>query len=475
MRNWFGNYLYFSKATLCVRGLVFSHGFVSRAVSSILITYLTLHILKNYQTAAVLINLLSGGASILVIFLAYLSHKIGQFRMIAFTSFAYTLALALLWVSARFIRSGADAVDNFFYWAAVLIAIGEAGRAAVISKFLDDQYISEQRQRDHQYTNEEEKRFQSRQDALWSHPWFFGAVATLFIPGEAEWETVFLISMIAMGVCYLLFYYGKFYYSVSSSVETGPRGKFGVTPKENGHPYTKMLALSSAFVVYSLVEATGSTFFFEQTIYLNDKVGNFTIPVVYLTVLQSFSKVIISYLWGLLLPKQRRNVTLVKIGCGLVLSVLCCAFAWQIEIRRKTKIMMEVDVDDYDNEGISMSILWLLPQFSLLGLMRGLAEDGLVEFFSEQVVDDDKEVMLRYYGPYAFDFVLGIGTLLTAVSILGFRRTWLDQNIYRNRLDKYYKGLVFLGVANLGYYLCVAHYFYEKHKSENSAEEINDR
>ncbi|PRQ37675.1 putative proton-dependent oligopeptide transporter family, major facilitator superfamily [Rosa chinensis] len=344
---------------------------------------------------------------------------------------------------------------------------------AVIPKFLDDQYTSEQRERDHEYTIEEEERFQSRKDALWSHPWFFGAVAALFIPGEAHWKTVFLISMIAMGVCFLLFWFGKSFYSVSSSVETAPRGKFGVTQKENGHRYAEMLAMSFAFIAYSLVEATGSTFFFEQTTFLDDHVGKFTVPVVYLTVLQSFSKFIIPHLWGLLIPKQRRSVALVKIGCGLVLSVLCCVIAWRIEIRRSSKIKVEVDLED-NKPIISMSILWLLPQFSLLGLMRGLAEDGLVEFFAEQVVDDDKQVVLRYYGPHVFSFVLGIGTLLTAVSILGFRRTWLDDDIYKNRLDKYYRGLVFLGVANLGYYLCIALYFYKKQGSQISAEETND-
>lgn len=199
---------------------------------------------------------------------------------------------------------------------------------------------------------------------------------------------------------------------------------------------------------------------------MKDKIGNFKIPILYFSVLRSFSTFISSYLYWKLIGKKWKHATLIRIGCGLVCSVLCCAVAWQVERHRK----------DEDSR-ISMSVLWLIPQFSLLGIMRGLAKEGLVEFFADRVVETDGKLMARYYGCHASDFVFGIGSLMTAVSILVLRHTWLDDNICRNRLDKCYRGLTFLGLASLCYYLLVASYFYkkDKHSPSSAADENEER
>ncbi|KAK9943805.1 hypothetical protein M0R45_009401 [Rubus argutus] len=274
--NWFGNYLFFSKATLCIRGLVLGHSLAYYAVFSILIVYLTEQIwaTPNFEIAAAIINVLQGITNIMVIALAYISYTcLGPFKVIV-----YTTALYILYVSSFFCSK--------------------------------------------------------------------------------------------------------------------------------------------------------------------------------------------------LIRKNWKHATLVRIGCGLVCSVLCCAVAWQVELRRSHKIKTEVKDN---NSIISMSVLWLIPQFSLLGVMRGIAVEGLVEFFADRVVEEDGKLMAMYYGCHASDFVFGIAALLTAVSILVLRHTWLDENAYRYRLDKYYRGLTFLGFANLCYYLLVASYLYKKDKhSLSSAADKNE-
>ncbi|KAM5568921.1 protein NRT1/ PTR FAMILY 5.10-like [Rosa sericea] len=524
MRKWIGNYFYFSKATLCIRGLVLSHSFVNHVVISVLITYLTVEIWKpsndNYQLAAVAINMLDGVSSIMVCVLAFISNRVGPFKVIASTNAAYILGLVLLWSSSNYAGPKANASDKVFYGAGLLLALGEAGRPAALGKFLEDQYLSEadhkiklpetksieeedhistrnEEQEDHISTRKEEddkqkrveedkqKRGETRQTALWSHPWFIGAAAPLALVNRS-WQTQLLLSMIAVGVSYLLFWYGVFAYSRNIrnesndlAVEDAPRDpglcqaikslsppektpslKFWLKPNSRKRYYKEMIVMCLAFIVYSLVEATGSTFFFNQMSLLNYHIGNFELPIIYFVILQSLSSSVISFLWRLLVPNQSKRATLVRIGCGLVCSVLCMVAAWQVEIRRKIKINTEYIGKPKPDE-ISMSILWLIPQFSLLGFMRGLAADGLIEFFADRV-DDNGKRKARYYGSYASELVLGIGTLLTAVSIFGFRRTWLVNDIYKNRLDKYYRGLVFIGVANLCYYFCVAVYFYTK-------------
>ncbi|XP_061993414.1 uncharacterized protein LOC133711282 [Rosa rugosa] len=498
------------------QGLVLSHSFVNHVVMSVLITYLTFVIWSrsndNYQLAAIAINVLDGVSSIMVCVLVHISYKVGPFKVIATTNAAYILGLVLLWSSSKYVGSESNASDKIFYGAGLLLALGEAGRPAALGKFLEDQYLSEadhknklpetristdREEQNHISTRKEEqedpssisreedkqkrKRVETRQAALWSHPWFIGAAAPLALVNRS-WPTQLLLSMIAVGVSYLLFWYGVFEYSRNIRNESNdPAGRdSGLCPaikslspseetaswKSRLKPISRkqLLVMCLAFIVYSLVKATGNTFFFDQMNLLNYHIGNFEVPIIYFVILESLSSSVISFLWRLLVPNQSKSATLVRIGCGLVCSVLCMVAAWQVEIRRKIKINTEYSqyTGDPDQMEISMSILWLIPQFSLLGFMRGLAADGLIEFCADRVDGNDKREA-RYYGSYASELVLGIGTLLTAVSIFAFRRTWLANDTYNyNRLDKYYRGLVFIGVANLCYYFCVAVNFYTK-------------
>ncbi|XP_050374690.1 protein NRT1/ PTR FAMILY 5.10-like [Argentina anserina] len=497
VRKWMGNYVYFSKATLCIRGLVLSHSFVNHVVIQILITYLTVVLWNDWKQptsdmAAVTINLLNGISGIMVFVLAFISNTVGPFMVIASTNAAYLLGLVLLWSVSKYvgIQDRGNLSDYVFYGAGLLLAIGEAGRPAALDKFLDDQYLSEADYKiklpETSSAEEEEdkqKRVETRQTALWSHPWFIGAAVPLAIVNRS-WETQLFLSVVVVVVSYLLFWYGVFAYyrnirnetndpavedaprnpglcqavkSLAPSKETAADWKFWLKPVSRKRYYKEMLVMCLAFIVYSLVDATGSTFFFEQMNLLK----NSELPSIsfYFVILQSLSRFVISFIWRLVIPKQSNRATLAKIGCGLVCSVLCMVAAWQVEIRRRSKISTEYD--DSNPRPVSLSIVWLIPQFSLLGFMRGLAADGLVEFFADRVEANGKRKAM-YYGSYAGELVLGIGTVLTAVSIVGFGRTWLVNDVYMNRLDKYYRVLVFIGVANLCYYFFVAVYFYRK-------------
>ncbi|XP_050374470.1 protein NRT1/ PTR FAMILY 5.10-like [Argentina anserina] len=506
VRKWIRNYIYFSKATSCIRGLVLSHSYVKHAIISVLIMYITKELWKpiepndsdSFQQAAVAINVLNGISGILVCVLAFITNTVGPFEVIASTNAAYLLGLVLLLRLSIHLDDDkgshlGHASDNYvFFGAGLLLALGEAGRSAGLSKFLDDQYLSEADYKiklpetssaeEKEEEEDTKKRVESRQTAMWNQPWFIGAAALAPLALVIEpWPDRLLVSVVALEVSYLLFWSGVFAYSrnvrnesndpavedaprstglsqafksLSPSKETAPSWKFWLKPVSRKRYYKEMLVMCLAFVVYSLVEATGSTFFFKQVSQLKGtNIGKLKIPPFYFSMLKSLSSFLISYLWKLLVPKQSKRSTLVKIGCGLVCSVLCMVAAWQVEIHknRRTKIDPE----------ISMSNLWLIPQFSLLGFTKGLAADGLVDFFADRVDADGKRKAM-YYGSCAGKLVLGIGTLLTAVSIVGFRKTLLVDDLNTNRLDKYYRGVVFIGVANLCYYFCVAVYFYRK-------------
>ncbi|ONI28122.1 hypothetical protein PRUPE_1G124600, partial [Prunus persica] len=532
VRKWLGNHFYFSKATTPIRGLVFSHSYVKNALVSVLITYLTDNWrTSNFAMAALVTNVQEGISDILVIILARISDKhMTRFKMIVSTNAAYFLGLLLLWICSKFVSS--QTVSKVYYGAVVLIVLGEAGRSATLKEFLENQYFIEDKERpstDENYL----KRLETRKEALWRHPWFLGALLAVFFPtpswkNTGSWKSTLMVSTILVGVSYLLFLLGYSCYFLSSRIdeystwksrldylkklslfypveqqeeeerggeicmvtrvtsssssscppEEGQRKKFWplIELKAEKGFFIEVIAMWSAFFAYSLVEATGSTFFFEQMSSLDTKsgIGSVMDVAVILILVSRFSSFLVSFIYDLLIPKQWRKatVTLVRIGCGLACSMLCCVAAWLVEGKR-LKLVSPESREHGTNKTIPMSAAWLVPQFVLLGLMEGLALNGLTEFLADRIANNDKLRARYYYASHISELILGVGKLVTASSILVFRRSWFHDNINGSRLDSFFELLTYLSLANLIYYMCISEYFYRNEKSRKSANKGN--
>ncbi|KAF2294185.1 hypothetical protein GH714_008058 [Hevea brasiliensis] len=213
--------------------------------------------------------------------------------------------------------------------------------------------------------------------------------------------------------------------------------------KEEVNRVKKLLALLpmwTSLLVYAVAKATGSTFFIEQSDGFDD-----TLTINAFPILASLVSFIVSYLFSALIPKRwkenkekRELVTLWRIGLGMVCSILCCVTASKVEVRRQS------------HKKIKMSNLWLFPQFTLLGVMEGLARDGLTEFFYSQVDES-----MKHYESSLNDCMLGIGNFLSVMCVFACK-TWIGDDVNNSRLDKYYLMLAALSCGNLCFYVLVA-------------------
>ncbi|KAL6293127.1 hypothetical protein ACE6H2_001269 [Prunus campanulata] len=359
-----------------------------------------------------------------------------------------------------------------YYGAAPLTVLGEAGRSATLQEFLEDQYFSEQKEGT---TTEENylKRLETRKEALWRLPWFLGALLAVLLPTRT-WEATRIdestwkarqdylqieqeqrgggeIGIVTRGTS-----------SSSYSPEEAQRKKFWplIKLKDEKGFFTEVIAMCSAFFAYSLVEATRSTFFFEQMSNLDSQIGSIEFLSLYFTVLKDFSSFLISFLYKLLIPKHWRKatgtLTLVRIGCGLACSMLCCVAAWQVEGKRLKAISNEEGLEDDTSKTIPKSISWLLPQFVLLGVMEGLGLNGLTDFLADRIANNDA-LRAAYYASHISDL------------IILFRRSWFHHNINGSRLDHFFELLTYLSLVNLICYVCISLYFYRNNKSRKSA------
>ncbi|KAK9912628.1 hypothetical protein M0R45_036481 [Rubus argutus] len=353
VKEWFGKHLYFSKATMCIRGLVFSYSLVDHAIMSILITYVP-RLWHLEET-----TFPNSGS--------HLPHTYeGYFKIIVTTNAACVVGLCILWSST--VDMSAEIAATVFYGAVVLLTLGEAGRSAALNEFLDEQYLSEQDQTE----CIDNKKLQDRQKALWSLPWFLGAVVAFSLKETTREQTI-KISTIVMGVFYLFFCFGYSYYFIYGKspsvieaepvypIEEAERDETCIDTEENYIEHVEENCKDTEENYIEQVQSleicidtgelaakpcgngSGKYIFFEQMDSLREPPIK-PIAIIFYE-LDSLSKYITSHLWESL-PKKWKSNSRVRIGCGMVCTVLCCVVAWHVEIRRLKEAVKQGVKDD---------------------------------------------------------------------------------------------------------------------------------
>ncbi|KAK9289523.1 hypothetical protein L1049_007678 [Liquidambar formosana] len=518
--EWCGYRIYFSKAVIIVSGLVYSYRFVELVVLFTLISHLTDYWKKEHFAEAVaIVNVQEGVSATMLIVFAHISDAYtGRLIVLKFSIAASIFGLVLLWQSAWFLTIHYEV--KLFFVAVVLIALGQAGKDALLKDFLADQLCEKE-----QNPLIDEKRVVARTNFWWGCVGFLVFIASVaFSNTNTSFIYTFKVSAMVMGVAYLLFWSGitlyyrknptgspltsvlgvlkaaiwkrhlnypdsatQFLENDSDERQLSPHNPFfkwldkaaivessTLSPEEQEkkgtlYPVTRvkevksvtlMFPLWTTFLVYTLVDAAGSTFFVEQSNNLNAQIGkHFKVPMMIFFVLKSYTGSQISVWVKRLIKKrystkaERRHATLVRIGFGLLCCLLCCIAAYVVEDRRLNLIKKKGLQSDPDTS-IGMSIIWLVPQFILLGLMRGLAQKGLDAFFDNQVAKS-----MASYGPHINEFMLGIGKFLTVFGVYVVR-SWFGNTMNTSHLDRYYGILAFLSLGNLFFYLLVVTTFY---------------
>ena len=215
-----------------------------------------------------------------------------------------------------------------------------------------------------------------------------------------------------------------------------------------------LIPLWATFFVYSLVEATGYTFFIGQTSNLDDKIThNVKVPIVAFFVLKSCTRFVVELLFCIFWSKKanEQHVSRVRMGIGMVCSILCCFAAWQVEVHRLEEVHRYLD----DTITISMSVLWLAPQFFFLGLMEGFASEGLEVIFDNHVMTES----MKRIGTLFTVCIIGFGNFFSTPFVL-LKRDWFMDTINESHLDSYFLTLAISSSVFLCFNLFVAFMLY---------------
>ncbi|KAK3226278.1 hypothetical protein Dsin_006140 [Dipteronia sinensis] len=120
----------------------------------------------------------------------------------------------------------------------------------------------------------------------------------------------------------------------------------------------------------------------------------------------------------------------------------------------------------------SLSVLWLVPQFVIVGLGDGFTLVGLQEYFYDQVPDSMRSSGIAFYLS-----VTGAGNFLSSLmkilvdDITGKQgRSWIGNDINSSRLDKFYWLLAATTTVDLFFYVILARRYSYEHVQKTVAD-----
>ncbi|KAE8727819.1 hypothetical protein F3Y22_tig00005294pilonHSYRG00057 [Hibiscus syriacus] len=454
LSNWASYNICFSKAALFISGLVFSHSFVEKAFFSVLISFVT----SSWETyhlpkAAAIVNAQEGVSILFALVIAYVADEwLGRFKVVGYTTAAFITGLVMLCF-----HTGSSGT---FYMALLLVTVGKGGRSPTLEAFLRDQFSQNPNSE-----TEELERAEARQQFWWRTAWFLGALFPIVTSSFLSLKQTVMISSIITGAASLAFLLGIRCYS-----KEPPRSNIRLQ-MNNPRSLLRLVPLWMMFLVYCLVESAGSTFFLEQSDYLEDGIGKgFRIPLTFFVVITSLTKFTTSQLVDFIITSkfwkenQARRAFVIRNAMGMVVSFLCCIAAWRVEVRR-LKLINEYGVSDSEIERIPMNILWLTPQFVLLGFTGGLVEEGMRGSFYNLV----PESMRLYELPFN-KMVMGMGKIVSVVIIFVFRE-WFGETSGESQLDRYFLMLGVMSIGSLPFLTVFAYAFYWNYTAPQGQED----
>ncbi|KAG6513298.1 protein NRT1/ PTR FAMILY 5.1-like [Zingiber officinale] len=153
-----------------------------------------------------------------------------------------------------------------------------------------------------------------------------------------------------------------------------------------------------------------------------------------------------------------RGISLLqRVGIGFASHVLVTLVAYAVELRRLDAARRRGVLSP--GQVVPMSILWLLPQYMLLGIGDVFNAIGMLEFFYDQSPEGMQSLGTTFFtsGIGAGNFLNSL--LVTVVDRVTRReggRSWIGNDLNSSHLDYYYAFLMALSALNLAAFVSVA-------------------
>ncbi|XP_031103200.1 uncharacterized protein LOC116006846 [Ipomoea triloba] len=451
----------------------------------LLMDYLTDAWGLGFAYAAAIINIWTGLSKLLILCGAYLVDKIGNYRMLLYSTIVYSIGLAFLYMSTPAVldnmagNCGEDRAECYgpaqkatFYISLVLKGLGMAGHAVSLDPYLHEKDVNE------------------KVHNIWSlfrNKSLGNNLTRAVIAGVSSW----LLPQRWSARFGIVAIYG-FAATIALAIGNMFKNETEYKSEDIKINFCKMLnqtaMIWTSFIMCGVVSSLGNTFFVEQADRMKPTAGIYTVPLGVLLLIAHAAKFILkqcyhfSYTlimkiiddWCDKIAKHFIGVEVHKPLClnevpallgnvpAMLNALLCCLAAAVVEnLRRKDTMKKYLHHD---------SKFWLVPQFIFVISIDAFLQVSVNGFFhnyyesSPEGKDVSGDQSLKKYSIQFTNFLMGLGFIGSVVSVLAVAKisesvsgkSWIQKEVSDSRLENYYWLLAVLCSVNIVYYVLAA-------------------
>ncbi|GAB4843987.1 hypothetical protein Ancab_013951 [Ancistrocladus abbreviatus] len=223
-----------------------------------------------------------------------------------------------------------------------------------------------------------------------------------------------------------------------------------------------LMPLCITFLMLGIFATIGDSYFIYEADGLDKHVGSIQLPIQVLIQIANITSMILSEnicasmctKYAIRDQPRNRFQGACRIGLGMLVSVVCSGFSAFV-VARKEKIQRKHNPNGEDMT-LPMSVFWLVPQMFMLGVVEGLAVDGVSSFFHHELPGS-----MRRYAALFTEVIIGVGVTLSAAlsclaRLLGSRLYDSIDSSSVSPSRNFYMTLAVVSFLNLVIYVFVA-------------------
>uniref|UniRef100_A0A0D9XRM3 Major facilitator superfamily (MFS) profile domain-containing protein n=1 Tax=Leersia perrieri TaxID=77586 RepID=A0A0D9XRM3_9ORYZ len=242
---------------------------------------------------------------------------------------------------------------------------------------------------------------------------------------------------------------------------------------ENLKSLLSVVPMWSAMVMTFLIQIQNSSFGVLQAATMDRRIGTqkFQLPAGSISIFEivtftiwsgCYDRCIVPFLRRITGRQQVLNLKQ-RMGIGVFLSILSMVVASTVETYRRKAAVME-GLQQAANGTLQMSVLWLAPQYVIIGLAGALSTIGQIEFYYA--------VLPKSMGSFVLAllfFASGVASVIATLVVKTVNMTtsrngmapWLSNNLNEGHYNYYYFLLAIFGAIDMVYFIVCSYVFDE--------------